>query len=277
MEKIKDINYYSTKDPCVNELVIVKITRQTDAFFGDLIEYLDYTCIMNYQDVVKKRKVKSWSKFVPLNKLLVVNVDEVDINKKIVQVSMAYLADMFDKEITENQIQEKLIEKFNENKILESFITSLCFVNKLDFKKIWISLVYHIDTMRRKHDDEPLKSLWQYFSDNIDEIMLSCELDDIIKILIKELYNKRTKEIFKKIITKIKIISIDGIDIIKEHIFKILNNVKYKYNFYYDTTPYYIFETTTEDSTIESHHDFIKELENKNSNIFIKIEYIGKI
>ena len=98
---------------------------------------------------------------------------------------------------------------------------------------------------------------------------------------IKELYGKITKETPKKITSKIGIISIGGIDATKKLISGILLQLKYNYNFRYETTPYYLFETSTEDSDCNSHNKFIKMLETEsvkfNPKIFIKTDFVGKI
>lgn len=286
---LNGVNYYSVEHPEIGELILVKFNSQEDAFFGNLVEFPDYRCIMNYQDVVKKRKVKSWAKIVPMNKVLVVKVDDIDTDKKIVQVSMAYLGDKFKEDLNNVQLQEKLMEPFNENKTMENFIKSLCIVNHFNYEKIWTSLVYHIDEFRRDFNDdedenETIPSLWSYFSNNFDDLdnwIETCELNRNIGDAIKELYEKRTKETPKKITSRIGIISIGGIDATKKLISGILPQLKYKYIFRYDTTPNYLFETSTEDSDCNSHNKFIKMLESEsvkfNPRIFIKTDFIGKI
>jgi len=282
------INYYSTEHPESGNLVLAKFNNQTDAFFGVLLEFSGYRCIMNYQDVVKKRKVTSWAKFITMDKVLVVKVDDVDTNKKIVQVSMAYLGDNFKEELTRTQLQDKLMEPFTENKIFESFIKSLCIVNKFDYKNIWTSLVHHIDKLRREtsddDEDESMKSLYKYFTSNINDLdkwIENCDLDESVGTAIKELYQKRTKETPKKITSKIGIISLGGVNATKELISKVLSQLKYTNSIRYDTTPFYLFETSTEDSDTVCHNKFIKALETEsakfNPKIFIKTDFIGKI
>jgi translation initiation factor 2 alpha subunit (eIF-2alpha) len=285
---LNELNYYSIEHPESGTFVLAKFNKQADAFFGTLTEFPGYRCIMNYIDVVKKRKVASWAKFVPMDKVLVVQVHDVDTNKKMVQTSMAYLSDNFKEVLSVTQIQDKLMEPFNENKTFEGFIKSLCIVNNLDFKDIWVSLVYHIDELRREIDEDDecdeIPSLWKYFTknfNNLDDWIVTCGLDESIGDAIKELYEKRTKESPKKITSKIGIISIGGINATKELISKAVSQLKYTYSFRYDTTPYYMFETSTEDSDISSHNKFVKVLETEsakfNPKIFIKTDFIGKI
>ena len=291
MENInyEEFNYYSVIHPKSDELVLVIFNDQKDAFFGILVEYSNYKCIMTFQSAIKKKKISSWNKIVPMNKILIVKIIDVDTTNKIVQVSMAYLGDNFKEELDRNQLQDKLMKPFIENKILESFIKSVCIINNLYFKDIWTSLVYHIDELRREinendENDENIFSLWKYFTTNIADIDIwikNCELDETIGIVIKELYQKRTKEIPKKITSKIGIISLGGVNPTKELISNVLSQFKYPYSFRYDTAPYYLLESSTEDFNIDYHNKFIKTLEIEsvkfNPKIFIKSNFIGKI
>jgi translation initiation factor 2 alpha subunit (eIF-2alpha) len=282
------INYYSTADPEIEELVLAKFTSQADAFFGELVEFTGYRCIMNYQDVVKKRKVASWAKFVPMNKTLVVQIEDVDVEKKIVQTSMAHLVYNFKEDLTVNKLQDKLMESFNENKMLEGFIKSLCIVNNLDIKHIWTTLIYHVDNLRRQsfeHDDNETISLGKYFYENfkdIDEWIGECDqLDESFGDIIKDLYKKRTKETAKKISSRIGVISLGGVTATKELFAQVLSQVKHPYTLRYDTAPYYLFESSTEDSDTSSHTQLIKNLENESSKIvpkiFVKTDFVAKI
>jgi translation initiation factor 2 alpha subunit (eIF-2alpha) len=197
---------------------------------------------------------------------------------------MIYLGDRIKESgLSYNQIQEKLMESFNENKLMENFIKTICIVNNLIFNDIWITFVYHIDEQRRiNNNDYP--SIWKYFIENItdlDEWINNSNLDDSIGVIILELYKKKTKELPKKITSKIGIISLGGINPTKELLKNIIKNINYNYTFRYDTTPYYLFESSTEDSNIESHNEFIKNLEIESQKfspkIFIKSDFIGKI
>jgi translation initiation factor 2 alpha subunit (eIF-2alpha) len=281
---LNGINYYSIEHPESGDLALVKFTANTDAFFGTFVEYDGYRCIMNYQDAVKKRKVSSWAKFVPLEKVLVVQVDDVDTDKKVAQVSMAYLADNFKEELTPSQLQDKLMVPFMENKMMENFAKSLCIVNNFDIKEIWVKLVHHIDELRRDTEDDDVPSIWKYFTENIedlDEWINECELDESVGAAVKEMYDKKTKEAVKKITSRVGIISLGGVNSTRELIGKVLAQLNYTHTFRYDTTPYYLFESTTEDSDTGSHNKFIKTLEVEstkfNPKIFIKTDFIGRV
>lgn len=55
-EDFNNINYYSVTCPKSDELVLAKFNNQKDAFFGTLVEYPEYKCIMPYQFAIKKKK-----------------------------------------------------------------------------------------------------------------------------------------------------------------------------------------------------------------------------
>jgi translation initiation factor 2 alpha subunit (eIF-2alpha) len=235
---------------------------------------------MNYQDATKKRKVKSWNDYVPIGKQMVALVDEIDINKKIVKLSLAYLDNYVDnlsknELIDNNYIQQKLIIQFNENKIMESFIKSLCIINNLDIKDIWEKLIHYIDIQRRENNSND--SLWKFFTDNfenIDRWVKSTNLSITVSENIKQLYYKKIEN-NKKITSKISIISVGGINPLKELLNNSLKNVNY--TFKYDTTPNYILESYSNDSTKEEHDEIINNMINlaktyeEPNQIFIKI------
>lgn len=263
--------YYLNNKPNIGEIVLVQFTKRNDKdnfFEAKLLEY-NLNGIMIFHDATKKRRINSWNKIVPLNKNMVAQVDDID-NKNIVQLSIAYLSDNDDKEDT---IQEKLLINFNENKLMENFISKLCKENNYDYAYIWTTLVHHIDEQRDK------ESLWKFFTENIDDLddwINETELSDDISNKIKEQYEK-IKNTNNKIVTKFGIISTNGVNATKEFLRKNLD-LNFKYTLKYQSTPYYLFESWSEDSNKEDHEKFIKKLEcNKDNNIFIKIDYIAKI
>ena len=283
---METIQYYSKINPTVGELVVVQFTKRTDAFFdAKLLEY-PYRGMMNYQDATKKRRVSSWNKIVPLNRNMVAKVDEVDETAKIVQLSIAYLGDVFTEELNPEQVQEKLLINFNENKVMESFIKSLCITHDYNYSDIWTGLVHYIDELRQdfNNENENNLSLWKYFCDNIldlDSWIQECNMDTNIGNNIKTLYEKRTEEGIRKIITRVGIISLGGINPTKKLLKDSLTKINYNYILKYDTTPYYIFESNTDDSTVEDHQKFINKLDfgikNINPKIFIKVDYLAKM
>ena len=270
--------FYSVINPSIGELVLVQFTERTDSFFdAKLLEY-PYRGMMSYQDATKKRKIYNWSKVVPLNKDMVARIDEVDIKAKIVQISISHLDEEFEESLTLDEIQNKLMVRFNENKLLENLINSVAIVNQCDKKYIWTKLIYYIDELRQEYNEENDEiTLWNYFVLNIDmleEWCLKCDINSEIYNSIKDLYMKRfiTKN---KIVSKIGIISSNGTENMKKILNDIFKKIDYKYTLKYDGTPNYLFETYSEDSNKECHEKFIDDLKN-NKELFIKVDYIGR-
>ena len=282
-----NLQFYSTDKPEFNENVLVHFIEMKDAYFkAKLIEYSSYEGILNFKDATKKKKIKSWTNIVSLNKNMVAKVEEIDDVKKIVKLSLIYL---------KNDI---LMVYFNENKIMEKLIKTFCIINKYDFNTIWTDIVYKIDIKRREVDNN--LSLWIFFSNNKDLFnSTSSESNESNKIYneLIYLYSTKYENINQKVISKFGIISNIGIDVIKIIFNNILSNIKYdyilKYNIEpeyvlkYDAAPNYLFETIlskTNDNSI--HNIFIDNLHKEINNyaisyekpvIFIKIEYISKI
>lgn len=281
---MENYQYYSNENPVVGELVLLQFTERTDSFFdAKLLEY-NYRGMMSYQDATKKRKVYSWNKIIPMNKNMVVRVDEVDSKTKIVQVSVAYLNDEFEEDLTPEQIQDKLLLTFNQNRVMENFIKSYCIIGKYNFNDVWFKLVHHIDSLRQEYNEETEESLtlWKYFCDNFGEIetwIQNSGLNLDIHML-QKLFDKRTEEVEYKRVSKIGIISLGGVDSTKELIKNVLSKINYKYTLKYESTPYYLFETSSKDSTDENHKELVAYLEkasqNFNPKVFIKPEYLAK-
>jgi ribosomal protein S24E len=259
------MNYYSTLYPEIDELVLVVFNKNVDEegiFKGSLLEYPNYNCIMNYQDATKKKKVKSWNKIIVLNKQMIAKVDNIE--KNIIQVSLAYLYE---------DITIMMESYFQENKLMTQFITTLCVVNNYNYNYIWGTLIYHLDRLRRNDN----VSIWNYFNNHINDLhiwisdlsMDKCYIESIMK-----LYNKKNEIIIQKITTRFGIVNTQSIENIYNIFNTVLSNIKYNYSLKYDTTPYYIFQSETNDSTIDDHNNFIDSL--KLSDTFIKIDYIGK-
>ena len=309
---LENINYYSAEYPEINELVLVVFNLNCikEGFFkGKLIEYPEYKCIMNHQDATKKKKIMSWHKIITLNKNMVVKVDIIDYNLKIIQVSITYLNENIQlKQYTINEssiqlgivqsncnlktnliklaenIQIQLLEYFQENKLMSQFINTLCITHNYNYNYLWKNLIYYIDTLRIQYNlqNSINISIWSYFNkyiDNLDIWLNYLNLNDNYQNNILKLLNKKNDIIYNKIITKIGIISLNSILDIKEMFNKILNDINYKYVLKYESAPYYIYETLSNDSNIIDHEIFINNL-NKyiiNKQIFIKIDFLAKI
>ena len=274
------MQFYNAVLPTKDELVLVQFIKRHDSFFEAIL--LEYKCggMMNYKDATKKRKISSWNKIIPLNKNMVARVDEINLSSNSVQLSIAYLEVDTTEDLTPEQIQSKLMIQFTENKIMENFIKSVCIINSYDFTEIWTTLVYYIDSLRielNEEEDEYL-SLWNYFKANIsdlDDWLEEVSLDRTIGDAIKELYEKRTEESICKITSRIGIISPGGIGLTKTLLETTIPCITFPYTFKYDTTPYYLFESSSDTSSIDDHTKIIKLLEQNASKmtpkVFIKI------
>jgi translation initiation factor 2 alpha subunit (eIF-2alpha) len=281
MENNEIIQFYSTANPNVGEIVLVQFTQKMEAFFDAVLVEYPYRGIMNYQDATKKRKVKSWNEHVPLNKNMVALVDEIDEEKKIVKLSLAYLDNYVESEnrtelANPSFVQQQLIIHFNENKMMENFMKSLCIMHNLDLKDIWTRLIYYIDSQRREEGSND--SLWKFFTDNfesLDEWVKSTNLSIQISEDIKKLYQKRI-ESTKKIATRFGIVSLGGTQNTKILLKNVLENIEFKYILKYDSTPYYILESYSNDSSEEDHLNILNSLkleaEKFDPKVFIKTD-----
>jgi hypothetical protein len=259
---------YCIDKPTINEFVLIKFTNRDESHIeGELVEY-NLKAIMSYNDATKKKKIYSWNKIVPINKLMIAKVEEI-FDDNIVQVSIAYN----DKNI---EMKDQL-KPFNENKILLSIIKKICYYNKIDFNLFWVNIFYPLDKLRR--EEYNIGSFFSFFKNNISFVTdLIKEKYDIHENIIEALNNQLFNNA-QKIISKFGLISMKGINNTLD-VFKIItSNNDWVYNLKYDSAPYYILESISNTSTIKNHEEFIKMLESlcKDNKIFIKIEYIGKI
>jgi translation initiation factor 2 alpha subunit (eIF-2alpha) len=260
---------YHNQIPEINEVVLIKFTKKNDTHFeGNLLEY-DYDAIMSYNDATKKKKVYSWNKVVPLNKTLLATIESVIENNKIVQVSTAYNEN-------NNNLKEKL-KPYNNNKILISIIKKVCHKQKIDFNDFWINIIYPIDKQRKSEKND---NLLDYFLDNINELVLELlkkNYDNYTKIL--ECLDENIIETNEKITSKIGLISIKGLYVTQDILNKFILQQNWNFSFKYDTAPYYILESYSNDSTVENHQEFIENLKNivQENEIFFKADFIGKI
>jgi hypothetical protein len=147
---------YYNLDPIIGENVLVKFTeRNASHIEAELIEY-DYTGIMSYNDATKKKKVYTWNKIIPLNKLMVAKVEDIYENKTA-QISVAYNINTTD-----------ILKPFNDNKVLYSTINKICYIYKIDFNDFWKNIVHKIDKKRK--DEMNNESLLDAFINNINYV-----------------------------------------------------------------------------------------------------------
>lgn len=271
-----NVQYYNTIHPTVGENVLVVFSENKNTYFdGKLLEY-PYIGIMNYRDATKKRKVSSWKQIVPLDKPMVARVDMIDTKAMSVQLSIAYFDE---KNMSHDEIQKKYMIQFNDNRMLENFINSLCASHDYKYDEVWPTIVHPLDKLRRElndedEDEEPI-TIWKYFSDNIDNLEDILELEDSMLEKIKQMYKTKNVVTPQKIVTKIGIISLGGVDNTKKLLTDVLKDITFNYMLKYESTPNYSFTSETSDSSKEDHIEFVKQLElgaqQFNPKIFIKL------
>lgn len=264
-----EFQIYYNNDPIIHETVLVKFTERTSTHIeGVLLEY-NYKCMMSYNDATKKKKIYSWNKTVPLNKTMVARVEEVYPETNYVQISIAYFDD--------NKV-DQMLKSLNNNKVLYSIIKKLCSLCEISFIIFWTNIIHKIDKKRKEENIE--ESLLDAFINNIEYV------NELIKenytnsdeiILTLEILNNNNKH--HKIESKIGLISNEGLSKTKELLKDVIDNEKWEYTLRYEAAPYYILESSSENSTIKNHEEFIEFLNDKHReyNVFIKTEYIGKI
>ena len=260
---------YNNSSPELNETVLIKFTKRNESHFeGDLIEY-NYRAIMSYNDATKKKKVHSWNKVVPLNKIILAKIENINHEAMFVQVSMAY-------NDNETELTEQL-KPFFDNKILMSLIKKISYINKIDFNEFWKSIIHPIDKIRKEENEE--ENLLLYFKNNKELLdrLVEEKYENHIEILSS--INDNTLIHNQKITSKIGLISISGIANTKKIISEFIENQGWNYTFKYVSTPYYVLESYTHDSCVEDHQEFINTLNSivSKNKIFFKIEYVGKI
>lgn len=267
--------------PKIGEKVLVQFTKQMDGYFeAKLVDYM-MDGIMNFKDATKRRKVYSWNQIVPLNKEMVAVVEEIDGNT--IQLSLAYFEDSKFKDMDEMQIQKQLMIPFNENKMIKKFINSLCIQHNYDFEMIWIQFINELKQSYENYidmNDDDNISMWKYMVDNFDDFIDNCDMDDNIIQNIKQLFDKKTEEVDYNIVSKIGIISLGGIPYMKELLKKITADINYQYSLKYESTPYYLFQTNSIDTSDDTHIEFIKRLEleaaKMNPKVFVKVDFTAK-
>jgi len=273
--------YMFTTMPKVGTTVLAVFTKQKDGYFeAKLVDY-PYEGIMNFKDATKRRRISSWNQIVPLNKEMVASIEAID--KDTIQLSTAYFEDIKFKDMDEMQIQRELLVPFNENKMFRKFLISLCKIHNYEFLDIWRTFIDDVKMLYDEYmeDAEEEISMWKYFIGNFDEFVENTNLDKTIVMNMKELYEKNNEIEINKIVSRIGVISLGGITGTKQLFANVIKNIKYNYTLKYESAPYYIFETSSEDTSDDTHSNFVKMLESesakmKDSKVFIKTDYIAR-
>ena len=262
-----DFRIYSSKYPKLDEYVVVVFTNQEEAHFdGQLIEYGDLPVIMSYSDATRKSKVYVWNKIVPLNKEMLARIEEV--NGNLIRVSIAYNPKF-------KEGEDGLLF-YNQNESLISLIKKICINNNIEFNKFWIDVMHEIDKKRIEESEE---DLYGYFNSNLDfyEEIVKSKYENYENI-INSTHSNIVKKIYK-IVSKVGIISTSGLSKTQDMFKRLIEeNNEWEYKIKYDTTPFYMVESYSNNSSNTNHEELITKLNNisKEYKLFTKVEYTGK-
>jgi len=222
--------------------------HMADCFKCHLIDY-NVDAIMPLRLATTKTSIKSPKSLAPLNKPMVGIVEE--INEDNIIISMAYV----DKESEEY----KEFETTNDQtKKMVGVVKKYATMNKRNYVEFWEETFHPLDMSRP--DDT---SLFDHVFDSIDI------LDQQLVMMLQALMLKRTVQP-----TRFKMISQNGINVLKQTIENALNNtnLRDKICITMDTPPNFII-ISNDDTIDETHHNIFKnkliEL-GKNVNIIIE-------
>jgi hypothetical protein len=275
-----DIPIYENKLPVIDENVLVIFTEYKDTYIeAELIEYSFYDGVnlqkcqlkgmMIYEDATRKKKVYDWRKVLPLNKIMVAKIEEI-FSDTYVKLSTRY----FNQNLDPTELKKELMKPFLDNKVLITTIKKICRNNNLDFNEFWIKVIYKITNEKRS--DDVNSSTLDYISEN-EEVFKNTIKDNypenyekIIDEYKKQLSNKNYK-IESKFSLIAKRSVEDNIQLLK----LVCDNNKWKFTLKYESTPNFILESSSENSTQENHNEFLQFLENNSKEFNVNYSKIN--
>jgi translation initiation factor 2 alpha subunit (eIF-2alpha) len=265
-----DFRIYSSKYPKTNDYVAVVFTNQEESHFdGILIEYEELPVIMSYTDATRKSKVYAWNKIVPLHKPMLARIEEVD--GTLIRVSIAYNPKF-------KEGEDELLF-YNQNKSLISLINKMCINTNINFNIFWVDVIHEID---KKRVEESELNLYEYFNSNLElyeEIIKSKYTNqELVETIIKSTHDNIIKKVYK-ILSRVGIISMNGITKTKDMLNQLTQeNNDWEYKIKYDSTPYFIIESFSNNSSTENHENLLTNLNNlsKEYKLFTKVDYTAK-
>ena len=255
-----DIPIYENKLPLIDENVLVIFTEYKDTHIeAELVEYNLIKGMMIYEDATRKKKVYDWKKEVPLQKLMIAKVEEI-FSDTYVKLSIRYF----------DELKKILMKPFVENKVILTTIKKICRNNNLDFNNFWTQVIYKIDNDKKKNDLN--NSLLNYIADNYELF------SDTIKEYYQDNYEKILEEYEKNIInktykiqSKFSLTTKENVENIKNLLKLTCDNISWSsYTLKYETTPNFILESSSDESTIENHEEFLDFLENNCKSFNVK-------
>jgi hypothetical protein len=238
MENIYNITipFYKKQQPELFENVLVIFTKHNESYIeAKLLEYDNIYGIMTYDSATRKKKVYDWKKEIPLNKQSVATVEQI-ISKDYVQLSTLNL-----------KKDNDLMKPFINNKILVNIIKKLCKKINIEFNDFWTKIIYNIK--------ETNLELIRNDSEEINKLIIY-NYPDLSHNIVKEL-NKLLNNKILKFETKIQLLT-NNIN----NTISLLHFIQSKYEWLnpikYNTDSIYIFESTSENSSINNHNEIIQ-------------------
>lgn len=215
--------------------------RQEHSLSCRLIDY-NIRATMPLQFLTRKKKIKSINKMAPLNKPMIGWVEEVTSTDII--VSVAYLE-------PDSDHYKKFQEDSSNNKFLHNVFKRYSKKFNNDLVELWEKYIHPLDLERVQEGNQ---NLYDYFLTKYKEE----NWGDLTTFIIDQIETKKSNELLK---TKFKLVSIEGIDKVKELFNDLLND--FNLDIYLDNCPNY--ELVSKDSNIkkEDHDNFMKLLNQK--------------
>ena len=268
------IPYYKLKKPQKDEVVMVTFTEHlADSAECIIPEYPNCKGFLSFNDVKQKKHMTNWHKVIPLNKEMIARVEDNKFSHNMVQISLVYI---------NNKSDTNFEEYFIRNKTLISCFKKLSYISSVDIDELWSNIVYEIDALRRSdYDVDDMPCLLNYCNDELENIKYLFDDYDNLYTSFVEFINSIYKEKPYKIISHIEIISNGSVSNTISLLKSRLEKLDFDYTMKYMSTPIFLFESKSIDSTIEHHTDFIKNLIDCGNNfepkIFIRCNQTEKI
>jgi len=269
-----DIPIYRNKLPIVDENVQVVFTEFKDTHIeAILLDYNNINGMMIYEDATRKKKVYDWRKEIPLNKTIVAKVEEI-FSDTYVKLSTGY----FDQKLETSELRKLLSHPFVEMKALMNIFKKICKNNNIIFNDFWEKVMYEIND--KKNEENLNESLLNYINENIEIFteIIKINFPDIFEKIIDEYKSQVVNKVYK-IQSKFSLTTKKSIENIKEllnlasnNINLASNNKNWLFTLKYETTPTFILESSSENSTEENHEEFLTFLEDNAKNY--EVNYI---
>lgn len=225
--------------------------RQEHSLSCRLVDY-NITATMPLQFLTRRKKIKSINKMAPLNKPMIGWVEEVTSTDII--LSIAYLE-------PESEHYQKFQEENANNKFLHNVFKRYSKKFNKDLVELWEKYIHPLD-LERVEDNK--LNLYDYFLTKYKDK----NWGDLSTYLLEQIETKKASELLT---TNFKLVSIEGIDKVKELFNDLLNNSNL--DVYLDNCPNYQLVSKETDVNKEEHENFMKLLNQKindnNLSIFV--------